>query len=68
MRKSAYEIDQSRGELRKRLQWIVEAEQGMKSVGERRKRRQWILTAGKTGKGQQTSKRRKLGNVIVVNA
>jgi hypothetical protein len=40
MRESAYEIDQSRGELRKCLQWIGEAEQGMKSVGKRRKRRQ----------------------------
>jgi hypothetical protein len=40
MRESAYEIDQSRRELRKCLQWIGEAEQGMKSVGKRRKRRQ----------------------------
>jgi hypothetical protein len=63
MRKSAYEIDQSRRKLRHCLQWIIKAEQGLKSVGERSKRYQWILTAGKTGK---SGKRGKMCDIIVV--
>ena len=69
VRNNACEVDQSGRELRHRLQWIGEAEQGFKSMGKRRKRRkrsQWIPTARKTGK--MGRKCRKPYDVIIVNA